>query len=148
MQMRTIENLFHHYLVAFEQQRLASIAQCYQLPCTLYTPDKAVIITSDDAFKHEFVDIFTVLKTANIKQFIALNASYTYVSDTLALACVDWQFIGSNDEVFTDFTAFYHLALTDGSWRIFNVASQELSQSVALDTPFEISFHTSDKITE
>lgn len=148
MQMHTIENLFHHYLVAFEQQCLTSIAHCYQLPCTLYTPDKAVVITNNEVFKREFVDIFTVLKTANIKQFVALNASYTLVSDTLALACVDWQFINNNDEVFTDFTAFYHLALTDGQWRIFNVVSQELSQSVALDTPFENSFHTSDRITE
>jgi hypothetical protein len=57
----------------------------------------------------------------------------------LILACVDWQFIGSKGEVFTDFSAFYHIAFNDGQWKVFNVVSQELNQSVQLNTPYNIS---------
>lgn len=133
-----LEQLFQRYLKAFDQQNIAATQQCYQLPCTLHTPDKVLLIEDDSAFEREFLDIFTVLSQAKITRFIALNASFSELSDNLILACVDWQFIGPNDEVFTDFSAFYHLAFNAGQWQIFNVVSQELNQSVELNTPFDI----------
>ena len=133
-----IEKLFQRYLEAFHQQNMADTRKCYQLPCTLHTPDKVVLIENDKVFEQEFLDIFTVLSHAKIARFVALKASFSVLSDNLMLACIDWQFIDSDDTVFTDFSAFYHLALNDGQWQIFNVVSQELSQSIILDNAFEI----------
>lgn len=133
-----IEKLFQRYLEAFHQQNMADTRKCYQLPCTLHTPDKVVLIENDKVFEQEFLDIFTVLSHAKITRFVALKASFSVLSDNLMLACIDWQFIDSDDTVFTDFSAFYHLALNDGQWQIFNVVSQELSQSIILDNAFEI----------
>lgn len=133
-----IEQLFQRYLTAFHQQNMADTRKCYQLPCTLHTPDKVVLIDSDKSFEREFIDIFTVLSHAKITRFVALKASFSVLSEKLILACVDWQFIDSEETVFTDFTAFYHLALNGGQWQIFNVVSQELSQSIILDNAFEI----------
>ena len=133
-----IEKLFQRYLEAFHQQSMADTRKCYQLPCTLHTPDKVVLIENDKVFEQEFLDIFTVLSHAKITRFVALKASFSVLSENLMLACIDWQFIDSDDTVFTDFSAFYHLALNDGQWQIFNVVSQELSQSIILDNTFEI----------
>ncbi|ASP47286.1 hypothetical protein [Cognaticolwellia beringensis] len=144
MYKTVIEQLFQRYIKAFHQKNMADTQTCYQLPCTLHTPDRVVLIESDTVFKREFIDIFTVLSHAEIKRFVALKASFSVLSENLVLACIDWQFIGPKDEVFTDFSAFYHLALSDGQWRIFNVVSQELSQSVALDTAFDIAYNTAD----
>ncbi len=140
MNKKTIERLFQRYLVAFHQQNMVDTQLCYQLPCTLHTPDKVVLIASDRVFEEEFSDIFSVLRAAKIKRFVALKASFSKLNENLVLACVDWQFIGPKDEVFTDFSAFYHLTLSEGQWRIFNVVSQELSQSIDLDIPFDISY--------
>ena len=140
MQTQAIEELFQHYIVAFQQQNMSAIQQCYQLPCTLHTPDKVVLITNDKAFEKEFLDIFTILSHAKISQFLPLKSSFSKLKDDVILACVDWQFIGPNEEVFTDFSAFYHLVLTKGQWHIFNVVSQELSQSIDLETPFKIAY--------
>ena len=144
MHKLAIEQLFQGYLKAFQQQNIAATQQCYQLPCTMHTPDKVVLIDNDNIFEREFLDIFTILSHAEIKRFVALKASFSSLSENLILACVDWQFIGPKDEVFTDFCAFYHLALSEGQWRIFNVVSQELSQSVDLNIAFDIT----DNITK
>ena len=139
-----IEQLFQRYLTAFHQQNMVAIQQCYHLPCTLHTPDKVVLIDSDKVFEQEFLAIFTVLNHAEVSRFEAIKSTFSTLSENLILACVDWQFIGPNDEVFTDFSAFYHLAFSEGHWRIFNVASQELSQSVDLDSTFNIANNTHD----
>jgi hypothetical protein len=141
MNKKNIERLFQRYLVAFHQQNMVDMQLCYQLPCMLHTPDKVVLIASDRVFEEEFSAIFSVLRDAKIKRFVALKACFSKLNENLILACVDWQFIGPNDEVFTDFSAFYHLTLSEGQWKIFNVVSQELSQSIDLDIPFDISYN-------
>ncbi|MFT6918747.1 MAG: hypothetical protein ACJA2G_001367 [Cognaticolwellia sp.] len=141
MHKSAIEQFFQRYLTAFHQQNMSDMQQCYQLPCTLHTPDKVVLIASDKVFEQEFLDIFTVLSHAEIKRFVALKSSFSQLSETLILACVDWQFIGPKAEVFTDFSACYHLALSEGQWRIFNVVSQDLSQSIDLKHAFNIFYN-------
>lgn len=143
-----IESLFEQYVMAFEQQNIAKTLSCYQLPCTLHTPDKAVLIRDVEGFEREFSGIFEVLSQAGIKTFSSLNASYSEINSDLILACIDWQFFTQDDQLFTDFSAFYHIALIAGQWKIVNVVSQELSQSVALSIPFNISKDNSKKITE
>jgi|TARA_B110000438_G_C15782260_1_gene636832 hypothetical protein len=147
MQKTVIEKLFQRYIAAFHQQNMVETQQCYQLPCTLHTPDKVVLIDNEEAFKREFIDIFTVLSHAEIKHFVPLKSSFSVLKDDLVLACIDWQFIDSKDEVFTDFSAFYHLLLKEGQWRIFNVVSQELSQSIDLNTPFNIAYKSAYSIS-
>lgn len=139
MKFSAIELLFKQYITAFEQQDIAATQQCYQLPCTLHTPDKAMLIANADEFTKEFTAIFTQLSHADIKSFKALSASATKVNHALVIVCVDWQFITSVGDVFTDFSAFYHLSLIENQWRIINVVSQELSQSIALDTELNLS---------
>ncbi|MGB1261597.1 MAG: hypothetical protein ACPG52_01700 [Cognaticolwellia sp.] len=139
MAKSAIEQLFQRNLKAFQQQNMADIRACYQLPCMLHTPDKVVLIDSDTVFEREFLEIFTVLSHAKVKRFNVLKASFSELSEKLILVCVDWQLIGTNEEVFTDFSAFYHLVLDTDGWKIFNVVSQELSQSVSLSVPFNIS---------
>jgi hypothetical protein len=134
----TIEQFFQRYVKAFEQQDMIATKACYQLPCTLHTPDKAILISNQGEFDSEFADIFTVLSHANIVTFKTLKASYSVISAELILACIDWQFVDSNAQVFTDFSAFYHLSLFDEQWKIVNVVSQELSQSISLSIPFNI----------
>jgi len=143
-----IEALFEQYVTAFEQQDIAKTLSCYQLPCTLHTPDKAVLICDENDFEREFSEIFSVLSQADIKTFSSLNASYSEINSVLALACIDWQFFTQDGQLFTDFSAFYHIALVDKQWKIVNVVSQELSQSVKLNSPFNIANNTENKITE
>lgn len=133
-----LEQLFQHYLIAFEQQNLTKAQQCYQLPCTLHTPDQVVLVANNADFEKAFLAIFSLLNQANVKRFTALSASFSELDNNIVLACVDWQFLDENNEVFTDFCAFYHLSFSKGQWRIFNVVSQELSQSVSLANPFKI----------
>ncbi|SEL83948.1 hypothetical protein SAMN05216262_12524 [Colwellia chukchiensis] len=147
MDKAKIEQFFQAYLVAFEQRDIAMAQRCYHMPVTLHTPDKTVLINNSEAFKHEFTDIFTVLKQAEISHFSTLKASFSQLSKHLVLACVDWQFIGPSDEVFTEFSAFYNLTLSDGQWKIFTVVSQELSQSQDLAIAFNIVNNSSDKMT-
>ena len=139
MTKQDIEQLFTQYINAFQARNIASTKACYQLPCTLHTPDKIVLIENDIDFEREFLDIFTVLNHAEITRFIPLKASFSELNEKIILACVDWQFLDANEQVFTDFTACYHIALSGEDWKIFNVVSQELSQSLLLSTSFNIS---------
>ena len=138
MYKRAIEQLFQRYLTAFHQQNMLDMRSCYQLPCILHTPDKVELMADNNSFEQAFLDIFTVLSHAQIKRFIALKASFSVLSEHLLIACVDWQFIDAKGDVFTDFSAFYHIALNDEQWQIFNVVSQELSQSITLNDTFDI----------
>ena len=134
-----IETLFRQYVAAFTQQDIAATLSCYQLPCTLHTPDKAVLISDENDFEREFSDIFAVLSHAGINKFNGTKASYSEVSSDLILACIDWQFFSQDGDLFTDFSAFYHIALVEGLWKIVSVVSQELNQSIELSTPLNIS---------
>jgi hypothetical protein len=127
-----LDNLFQAYILAFKQYDLLAVQQCYQLPCSLHTPDKIAYIANDADFKQEFVDIFTVLKHANTQNITATNASYSLgVADTIDV-CIDWAFIDGKNDVFTDFCAFYHLVKVEEQYKIISVVSHDLSNSVAL----------------
>lgn len=138
MDKSILQHLFLRYIKAFEQQQYEAIQACYQMPCTLHTPDKVVVITDQAEFTKEFSEIFTVLSHANIKTFNVTKATYSEVSPQLAIVCIDWEFIAQEGEVFTDFSAFYHIALMHNEWKIVNVVSQELTQSKTLAIPFDI----------
>jgi len=127
-----IENLFNDYLIAFKSYNLDSVVKCYHLPCTLNTPDKIVLITSIDACRQEFTDIFAQLKAASTSKMIARKASYTLVTENLLLASIDWEFIDEQGEILADFCAIYHLAMVKDELKIINVVSHDLSNSLTL----------------
>jgi hypothetical protein len=137
-----IENLFNQYLSAFRAYDLDAVVACYHIPCTLHIPDKIVLVNSIDDCRQELNDIFTQLKQANTAKIVARSASYMSINDDLLLACVNWEFIDEQGQVFADFCAYYHISIV-GSTRqelaIVNVVSHELSNSLPLANTFSIS---------
>lgn len=133
-----LTNLFHQYLAAFEQYDLKALHHCYHLPCTLHTPDKIAFLKDEEHFNQEIADIFLLLKNANIKRIKMLKASYSLISKHSINVCVDWAFIDDNDNVFADFTAFYQLECIEQQYKIINVVSHDLTNSITLDKDLKI----------
>ncbi|MCW8866518.1 MAG: hypothetical protein OQK09_00545 [Colwellia sp.] len=141
-----IERLFSRYLAAFEAYDLESVCACYHLPCTLNTPDKIILLTDTEQCRQEFSDIFAQLKQANTRKIMAQKASFMQISENLLLACVNWDFIDDNNQVFADFCAFYHISMisndsaeeTNQELKIMNVVSHELSNAISLPHSFSV----------
>ena len=132
MKNKQLDNLFQAYILAFKQYDLSAVQQCYQLPCTLHTPDKVAYLANNVNFKQEFDDIFTVLRHANTQNIIATKATYSLgVAETIDV-CIDWAFIDDKKEMFADFCAFYHLVKVEEQYKIISVVSHDLSNSVTL----------------
>lgn len=139
MKTQQIKTLFDNYLAAFSAYDLDAVVECYHIPCTLHTPDKIVLVNSIDECRQELSDIFTQLKQANTVKIVAQKSSYMSINDDLLLACVDWNFIGEQEQIFANFCAYYHLSSTEQSLAIVNVVSHELSNSLSLANAFSIS---------
>ncbi|NQZ22708.1 MAG: hypothetical protein HRT53_11690 [Colwellia sp.] len=132
MKSKQLDHLFQAYISAFKHYDLSAVQACYQLPCTLHTPDKIAYIANNVSFKQEFDDIFTVLRHANTENIIATKATYSLGIDDTIDVCIDWAFIDKSKEVFADFCAFYHLVKVAEQYKIISVVSHDLSNSVAL----------------
>jgi len=132
MKNQPLDNLFQEYISAFKQYDLSAVQHCYQLPCTLHTPDKIAYIADEASFKQEFEDIFTVLQHANTVNIVATKATYSLREGDTLDVCIDWAFIDDKKEVFADFCAFYHLVKVEQQYKIISVVSHDLSNSVAL----------------
>ena len=135
--------LFKQYIKAFNNYNMQDVLDCYHLPCTLHTPEKIAYLSNEAQFEQEFIDIFTVLKHANITKIVASKASYQYCQEHSIDICIDWLFYDNNNELFTDFTAFYHIA-NNGSYaesigKIVSVVSHEIENSIELAQPFTLS---------
>lgn len=138
--------LFNQYLAAFHGYDLAGVSTCYHLPCTLNTPDKIVLLTSQGEFNREFSEIFAQLKQANTSTIVANKASFTQLNEQLLLACIDWSFVDENQQVFADFSAFYHITVTETvsndatkqELKIINVVSHELTNAISLTHSFSV----------
>jgi len=124
-----LTELFEQYIKAFVHNNTSAVSQCYQVPCTLSTPDKMLVIENQSDFEKEFEQIFLQLKQAGMSKVKPLKASCLALTDTLVLACIDWAFIDGSGDVFADFSAFYHLASHQEGYKIISVSSQDLSQS-------------------
>jgi len=138
VQTKKIVSLFNGYLAAFKHYDLEKVVECYHLPCTLHTPDKVVLLKNDKACEQEFNNIFTQLQQAKTSEIIAKKASYSLVAENLLFASIDWEFLDEQGEIFADFCAIYHLVLINDKLKIINVVSHDLSNSLALNFPFEI----------
>lgn len=138
VQTAKIISLFRGYITAFKAYKLNDVIACYHLPCTLHTPDKVVLLNNIQESQQEFNDIFSQLKQAKTTNIIATNASYSVITDNVLLVSVDWAFFDEQENIFADFCAVYHLLLIDNEWKIFNVVSHELSNSLSLNFPINL----------
>jgi hypothetical protein len=135
---KNINKFFTRYLDAFKRYDHTGVADCYQLPCTLHTPDKVVLLKETTDCQQEFDDIFKQLKQANVSNIIAKKASYSVVNQTLLIACVSWEFVDDKGVIFADFCAIYHLVVVNSELKIINVVSHDLSNTLELDYSFEL----------
>jgi hypothetical protein len=133
-----ITTLFNHYLKAFIDYDIEQVRECYHLPCTLHTPDKAVLIENDNQFDIAFLEIFKGLKEADTQKVTPLKSSYSKIGADLFLVCIDWAFSDNNNKVFADFSAFYYVNTVHGQLKIFNVASHDLNNTLSLMTSFSL----------
>jgi len=138
-----LNKLFTRYIKGFNDYNMQVVLSCYHLPCALHTSEKIAYLTNEAQFEQEFIDIFTMLQHANIAKITASNASYQYCQSNALDVCIDWLFYDNNGELFTDFTAFYHIAsdATDNSGdigKIVSVVSHVIENSVELAQPFKI----------
>jgi hypothetical protein len=130
-----LQQLFKSYQNAFLHCDIDGVSACYHLPCTLNTPDKIVLLSSQADCLEEFGTIFTQLKEAKTSNIIAKKASFEQVSKQVYLVCIDWDFIDGQGQVFADFTAIYHVLDNEGTLKIINVISHELDSSLTLTEP-------------
>lgn len=136
-----LNELFTRYINAFKAYDMAAALSCYHLPCTLHTPEKIAYLQNEEQFKQEFIDIFTILKHANISRIVADKASYQYCQKNTLDVCINWLFYDENNELFTDFSAFYHIANDESSagiGKIVSVVSHEIENAIELAQPFKI----------
>ena len=100
-----------------------------------------MVLTTVEECEHELSRIFTQLKEANTCKVTVRKASYLPVTADLSLVCVDWNFVDTQGEAFADFCAYYHIMGSKGTkpeFKIINVVSHELSNSLSLPIPFLI----------
>ncbi|WP_426356947.1 hypothetical protein ACPUVO_10650 [Pseudocolwellia sp. HL-MZ19] len=136
-----LNELFTRYINAFKAYDMAAALSCYHLPCTLHTPEKIAYLQNEEQFKQEFIDIFTILKHANISRIVADKSSYQYCQKNTLDVCINWLFYDENNELFTDFSAFYHIANDESSesiGKIVSVVSHEIENAIELAQPFKI----------
>ena len=134
-----LTQLFDGYTQAFLSYQLDDVYNFYHLPCCLSTPDKMLVIANVEQFKQEFLAIFRQLKQAQTKRVDILKASFESIDANTLLVCVDWQFVGNENQVFADFSAFYHLLIKDAQYKIISVSSHDLSQSKDLSHKLKLS---------
>lgn len=127
-----IKAFIQGYIKALAVYDSTLIRQYYHLPCTLSTPDNVVLLSDEISFEQEFNKTFTQLKEANITNFKVSNTSYQLVSEQLLLLNIDWQFLQNNDNLFTEFSAIYHIAVIEKELKLVNVISQEINQGLSL----------------
>ena len=145
MAKQTITSFFNTYITALKQYDLQAICESYHFPCSLHTPDKIVLLNSINDCEKEFNVIFEQLKQAKMSNVNTNNLSYSNVSQSLLLVNIDWEFIDEHGEIFADFCAVYHVLLINKAFKIINVVSHELSNSLVLDNVLEISKNDSLK---
>lgn len=125
--------LFHRYIHAFNTFNVKDMLSCCTLPCVLHTPDKIAYLSDESLFINEFTQIFQLLQGAGVVQVLSSAASYSEVNPNLCIVNISWAFIDKNNDIYTDFSAFYHVAIQNNEYKITNVISHELSNAVTLD---------------
>ena len=133
-----LASLFSDYINAFAQCSMAGVKSCYQLPCVMSTPEKLLLINNESSFEQEFDQIFSMVRNSNLTAFKVNAASFEEINQDTALVAIDWEFIDNANNVFTQFTAIYHLTNSPSGFKIFNVISHDVPQGNSLSNPLKI----------
>jgi len=133
-----LHTLFKDYFQAFITKNVDKVLDCYQLPCTLATPERLVFLADEKQAQHEFSQIFTWLAQAKVEHIEAGSASYTYLNDSITLVNIYWFFLDQNKHVIADFAALYHVIKTNDQLKIFQVISHEIESSIQLSFPLTL----------
>ena len=135
---KSLSGFYLQYIEAFAKLSIEQVQMCYQLPSTLSTPEKVVLLANENVFAQEFTKIFDMIAQEKVTGFKTSNASFDIISDNLLLVAMDWRFYTQANNLFTEFTAIYHLTIIDGNYKIINVMSQDTSQAITLTNAFTI----------
>jgi len=135
---KKLQQFFKHYQQGFIHFNVNDVASCHHLPCTLNTPDKIVLLVEYADCIQEFNAIFVQLKAAKVINLEAKNTCYEKVSEQLYIVCIEWEFIDEQGDIFSDFTAVYHVLVVEELLKIVNVVSHELSNSLSLSQRFTL----------
>jgi len=131
-----VQALFHDFQEGINHLDLIKVVDCYHLPCTLNTPDKMSLINTKTELESEVKSLFTQLTDECFAQFELSNTSYMKLTDDVIFASIDWAFIDDNHQVFSEFSAFYHLAIKDKKLKIINATSHQINNGQRLLIPF------------
>ncbi|REL29892.1 hypothetical protein [Thalassotalea euphylliae] len=123
-----LATFYQNYIHAFSTAIITAVAKCYQLPCVLSTPDKVLVLDGEQSFNQEFSGIFAMLAEHNITGFKASNASYQHINEAISLVKIDWRFYDQANNLFSEFSAIYHLSYQQEAYRIINVISHDMCQ--------------------
>jgi ketosteroid isomerase-like protein len=134
-----LKKLFSDYQQAFKVQDIAAVLDCYQLPCTLVTPDRLVLLATIAEAEQEFAQIFSGINELAIQTFTATKASFGNINDNIIAVNIHWQFFAENETVIADFSALYHIVKNEQQFKIFQVISHENEPSITLPWPLELS---------
>ena len=129
---------FNQYLQAFAQLSIPQVRTCYQLPCTLSSPDNVILLADENSFTNEFSNIYTMLKTEHINGFKASNMMFDKINEQTYVVSIDWQFLTETNNLFAEFKAIYHLTFEQQRFKIFNVISQDIGQKISLSQAFTL----------
>ncbi len=133
-----LQTLFKDYFQAFITKDVDKVLACYQLPCTLATPDRLLFLADEKQAKHEFLQIFSWLTQAEVEHIEAGSASYTLLNDSVVLVNIYWFFLDQNKQVIADFAALYHVIKMNDQLKIFQVISHEIESSIQLPFPLTL----------
>ena len=95
-----------------------------------------MLLANEQVFANEFGNIFEMISAQQITGFKTSNASFDMMTEGLILVSIDWRFYTQANNLFTEFTAIYHLTIIDGNYKIINVMSQDTSQALSLTHRF------------
>jgi len=136
---KDIQSLFNNFQLGFKVFDLNLVTACYNLPCTLNTPDKISVIKTKLALEDEVNDIFSQLKNEGFDRLELKNSSCMQLTDEIILVNIDWKFYDNTNQVFSEFSAFYHLVCAnDKKVKIINATSHQISNSQRLQTSFSL----------
>ena len=125
-----LKQFIQRYIACFAEYDLTTLQRFYQLPCTLSTPDKLVLVASTNDFEEEFSQIFAQLKEAQTAAFSFNEISFTQVSDSMIILGGHWRFKNAAQEPFAEFFACYHLIKKNDKLTIVNVMSHQVENAI------------------
>jgi len=140
MLITNVEALFNNFKEGINHLDLVKVVDCYHLPCTLNTPDKMSLISTKTELETEINSLFTQLTHECFFRFELSNTSYMKLTDELIFASIDWVFFDDNHQIFSEFSAFYHLTIKGKKLKIFNASSHQINNGQKLSMPFVLNF--------